>query len=63
MKQAMELSNTNKKIVIGSLNPQKVIQDRGSCVLSINGLCQTIRATDYKDPPMVLVYDKQTIKY
>jgi len=41
-------------IVIGSLNPEKECQDRVR-VLSGGGICQAIRATDYKDPPKVLV--------
>ena len=44
----------NRIIVIGSLNPEKECQDRVR-VLSGGGICQTIRATDYKDPPKVLV--------
>jgi hypothetical protein len=40
--------------VIGSLNPQKEVQDRVR-VLSFGGSCQSLRATDYKDPPKVLV--------
>jgi len=47
---------SNQIIVIGSLNPQKLVQDRVR-VLSGGGICQTIRATDYKDPPKVLVED------
>lgn len=41
-------------IVVGSLNPEKEVQDRVR-VLSGLGICQAIRATDYKDPPKVLV--------
>lgn len=44
----------NRIIVVGSLNPQKGCQDRVR-VLSWGGICQAIRATDYKDPPKVLV--------
>lgn len=57
MKQAMELSNTNEIIVVGSLNPQKKCQDRVR-ILSKQGVCQALRATDYKDPPKLIVYYK-----
>ena len=40
--------------VIGSLNPRKEVQDRVR-VLSTGGSCQSLRATDYKDPPKILV--------
>lgn len=40
--------------VIGSLNPEKECQDRVR-VLSWGGICQALRATDYKDPPKVVV--------
>lgn len=40
--------------VIGSLNPRKQTQDRVR-VLSTGGNCQSLRATDYKDPPKILV--------
>ncbi len=43
--------------VIGSLNPGKAIQDRVN-VYSPLGLCQCIRATDYKDPPKIVVGDE-----
>lgn len=43
--------------VVGSLNPQKEVQDRVR-VLSSGGSCQSLRATDYKDPPKILVYIK-----
>lgn len=43
--------------VIGSLNPQKKVQDRVR-VLSSGG-CQSLRATDYKDPPKILVLVKE----
>ena len=46
-------------IVIGSLNPEKECQDRVR-VLSGGGICQAIRATDYKDPPKVIVKYKPT---
>jgi hypothetical protein len=44
--------------VIGSLNPNKGCQDRVR-VLSIGGCCQSLRATDYKDPPKILILDKE----
>ena len=44
--------------VIGSLNPQKKVQDRVR-VLSSGGSCQSLRATDYKDPPKILVLVKE----
>lgn len=40
-------------IVIGSLKPEKAVQDRVR-VLSGQGICQALRATDYKDPPKVV---------
>lgn len=52
-------------IVVGSLNPEKEVQDRVR-VLSGGGggICQAIRATDYKDPPKVLVESTtHTIKH
>lgn len=50
-------------IVVGSLNPEKEVQDRVR-VLSGGGICQAIRATDYKDPPKVLVESMtHTIKH
>lgn len=50
-------------IVVGSLNPEKEVQDRVR-VLSGEGICQAIRATDYKDPPKVLVASTtHTIKH
>ena len=44
--------------VVGSLNPQKEVQDRVR-VLSSGGSCQSLRATDYKDPPKSLVLVKE----
>lgn len=41
--------------VIGSLNPEKECQDRVR-VLSVHGICQSLRATDYKDPPKILAW-------
>lgn len=41
-----------KIVVVGSLNPEKDCQDRVR-VLSGVGICQGLRATDYKDPPKV----------
>lgn len=44
---------TNDKIIVaGTLNPDKEIQDRVR-VLSAEGICQGLRATDYKDPPKI----------
>ena len=48
-------SNIN---VIGSLNPEKECQDRVR-VLGVDGICQSIRATDYKDPPKIGVRDNE----
>jgi len=42
-----------KIIVIGSLNPDKLVQDRVR-ILHGGGMCQSERATDYKDPPKVV---------
>ena len=42
-----------KIIVIGSLNPEKEYQDRVR-ILDRGGICQGLRATDYKDPPKVI---------
>lgn len=39
--------------VVGSMNPDKTIQDR-TRVLGTNGLGQGLRATDYKDPPKIM---------
>ncbi len=44
--------------VVGSLNLQKEVQDRVR-VLSSGGSCQSLRATDYKDPPKILVLVKE----
>lgn len=49
----------NQIEVIGSLNPDKECQDRVR-VLSGGGICQALRATDYKDPPKVLVEVEKT---
>lgn len=45
---------SNQIKVIGSLNPEKECQDRVR-VLSSGGICQSLRATDYKNPPKVVV--------
>lgn len=37
----------------GSLNPQKVIQDRVR-VFSTDGIIRTLMAGDYKDPPTII---------
>lgn len=44
--------------MIGSLNPEKECQDRVR-VLGTNGICQSIRATDYKDPPKIGVIETE----
>lgn len=44
--------------VVGSLSPRKEVQDRVR-VLSSGGSCQSLRATDYKDPPKILVLVKE----
>lgn len=49
---------SNQIEVIGSLNPEKECQDRVR-VLSGGGICQALRATDYKDPPKVIVEVKR----
>lgn len=50
-------------IVVGSLNPEKEVQDRVRVLSGGGGICQAIRATDYKDPPKVLVeYTTHTTK-
>lgn len=46
--------NDAKIIVWGSLNPNKECQDRAR-VLDVGGVCQSVRATDYKDPPKVAI--------
>ena len=40
-------------VVVGSLNPEKEIQDWVR-VLGVDGICQALRTTDYKDPPKIL---------
>ena len=57
MKLQLESSLTHDIIVVGSLNPTKTVQDRVR-VLSVDGVCQALRATDYKDPPKVVVADE-----
>lgn len=47
---------TDRMIIAGSLNPDKEVQDRVR-VLSSDGICQGLRATDYKDPPKILWAD------
>lgn len=46
--------NSNEIVVVGSLNPTKTVQDRVR-ILNQGGVCQALRATDYKDPPKILV--------
>lgn len=47
---------TDKIVVAGSLNPNKEVQDRVRILLD-SGICQGLRATDYKDPPKILSAD------
>ena len=47
------MNNPSGIIVIGSLSPDKQCQDRVR-VLSRGGYCQSLRATDYKDPPKIV---------
>ena len=47
-----ERNGTERIRVIGSLNPTKECQDRVR-VFSVMGICPSIRATDYKDPPKI----------
>lgn len=57
---------TDKIVVAGSLNPDKEVQDRVR-VLSPDGICQGLRATDDKAPPKILwadgVYNNQSPEY
>lgn len=46
---------SNQIEVIGSLNPEKECQDRVR--VHSGGVCQALRATDYKDPPKILVVE------
>ena len=51
-------------IVVGSLNPEKEVQDSVRVLSGGGGICQAKRATDYKDPPKVLVESTtHTIKH
>lgn len=43
-------------VVAGSVNPDKSVQDRVR-ILSPYGICQGLRATDYKDPPKIIHAD------
>ena len=57
--------NTSGIIVAGSLNLDKERQDKVR-VLSTAGVCQALRATDYKDPPKIIasgIYLGVTTKY
>ena len=57
--------HTSGIIVAGSLNLDKERQDRVR-VLSTAGVCQGLRATDYKDPPKIIasgIYLGVTTKY
>jgi hypothetical protein len=46
-------TDNDRIIVAGTLNPEKPAQDRVR-VLSDEGICQGLRATDYKDPPKIV---------
>lgn len=54
MKHQQESLNEHDIIIVGSLNPNKQVQDRVR-ILSIHGICQALRATDYKDPPKIFL--------
>ena len=56
MREVVMKKKSSGICVIGSLNPQKEVQDRVR-VLSVRGCCQSLRATDYKDPPKILILD------
>lgn len=45
-------NESQRIIVAGTLDPEKSVQDRVR-VLSSEGICQGLRATDYKDPPKI----------
>ncbi len=45
--------NEAKIVVVGSLNPEKEVQDR-VLVLGVEEICQALRTTDYKDPPKIM---------
>lgn len=49
----VKVLSKHKINVVGSLNPEKEFQDRVR-VLGTDGICQALRATDYKDPPKIL---------
>lgn len=49
---ALKMDNSGI-VAVGSLNPEKEIQDRVR-PLGVDGICQALRATDYKDPPKIL---------
>ena len=51
------ISNINRIGVVGSLSPDKQCQDRVR-ILDAGGVSQALRATDFKDPPKILVYEK-----
>lgn len=48
-----ERSDSPGIVVAASLKPDKAVQDRCR-VLSPDGICQGLRATDYKDPPKII---------
>ena len=45
----------NEIIMVGSLDPVRGLDNSRSRVMLGGGIGQTLRATDYKDPPKVLV--------
>lgn len=54
-----------KIIVAGSLDPDKDVQDRVR-VLDDCGICQGLRATDYKDPPKIMaggIYTQESVRF
>ena len=49
----------NEVIVLGYINTHKAIHDTDR-VLHLGGVSRTVKATDYKNPIRVLVYDEQS---
>ncbi len=50
----------DKIIIAGSLNPKKPCQDRVR-VLNPIGISQSLRATDYKDPPKIIIKEPENV--
>lgn len=50
-------SLTDRIIVVGSEKPERKIQDRYQ-IYSGGGISPTLRARDYKDPPRVLIDER-----